>query len=334
MKNQIINNNKNLNQNNFYINLNQINLINDIINFYKNNEMDEMNFNQKFQIMNLINHLNPDLSLIKISDKIEDPLYYIHEYKINIKLINYNKILYNVNIPTFITKSDLYSIAQTYRAFDFTNILLVHNNSILNKDVSSINNIANNDIIIMIEDRYYPDETYYNSIIENKKSDEMIRIILQDGSLDLCGSMRVGIDFPSDISFSEMFKAIYLKFGRDKRDLTFCDYSNSLHMKIKDKNLGSCFLAINVTTHGGILGGIFNIYGKKIELNYNGNLFTIGALNSNKKLKNDIEAQERKKLKKLYIDGKEVDLCEEKSLASLGIQEGSYNLNCEFAEYL
>ena len=39
----------------------------------------------------------------------------------------------------------------------------------------------------MIEDRYYPDETYYNSIIENKKSDEMIKIILQDVSLDLCG---------------------------------------------------------------------------------------------------------------------------------------------------
>ena len=68
LKNQIINNNKNLNQNNFYINLNQINLINDIINFYKNNKMDEMNFDQKFQIMNLINHLNPDLSLMKISD--------------------------------------------------------------------------------------------------------------------------------------------------------------------------------------------------------------------------------------------------------------------------
>ena len=73
LKNQIIANNKNLNQNNFYINLNQINLINDIINFYKNNGMDEMNFNQKFQIMNLINHLNPDLSLIKINDEIKDP---------------------------------------------------------------------------------------------------------------------------------------------------------------------------------------------------------------------------------------------------------------------
>ena len=96
-----------------------------------------------------------------------------------------------------------------------------------------------------------------------------------------------------------MFKAIYLKFGRDKRDLTFCDYSNSLHMKIKDKNLGSCFLEINITTHGGILGGIFNIYGKKIILNNNGNLFTIGALNSNKKLKNDIEAQKKKKIKKI-----------------------------------
>ena len=105
-------------------------------------------------------------------------------------------------------------------------------------------------------------------------------------------------------------------------------------MKIKDKNLGSCFLAINITTHGGILGGIFNTHGKKLKLNYNGNLFTIGAFNSNKKLKNVIEAQERKKLKKLYIDGKEVDLCEEKSLASLGLQEGSYNLNFELAEYL
>ena len=42
----------------------------------------------------------------------------------------------------------------------------------------------------------------------------MIRIILQDGSLDLCGTMRVGIDFPSDISFSEMYKAIYLELKR------------------------------------------------------------------------------------------------------------------------
>ena len=44
--------------------------------------------------------------------------------------------------------------------------------------------------------------------------------------------------------------------------------------------------------------------------------------------------QEEKKLKKLYIDGKEIDLDEEKSLASLGIQEGSYNLKIEFSEYL
>lgn len=333
LKNQIINNNKNLNQNNFYINLNQINLINDIINFYKNNGMDEMNFNQKYQIMNLINHLNPDFSLIKSNNKIEDPLYYINEYKINIRLINYNKILYNVKIPTFITKSDLYSIAQTYRAFYFTNILLVHNNCILNKDESSINNITNNDIIIMIENRYYPDETYYNSLIENKNYDEMVRITLIDSTLDICGTMHINFNFPSDISFSEMFKAIYLKFGRDKRDLTFFNCSDFLHKKLKEKISGS-FLTINVNIHSSILGGIFNIYGKKIILKNNSNLIMIGTLNSNKKLKSDIEMQEGKKLKKLYIDGIEVDLVGEKSLASLGIQEGSYNANYEFSEYL
>ena len=334
LKNQIIANNKNLNQNNFYINLNQINLINDIINFYKNNGMDEMNFNQKFQIMNLINHLNPDLSLIKINDEIKDPLYYIHECKINIKLINYTKTLYNVKIPTFITKSDLYSIAQTYRAFDFTKILLVHNNSILNKDESSINNISNNDIIIMIEDRYYPDETYYNSIIENKNSDEMTGITLIDSTLDLCGIMHIHFNFPSNISLSEMFKAIYLKFGRDKRDLTFLNCSDFPYKKLKDKFSG-IFRTINISTHCGILGGIFNVYGKKIILNNdNRTIIEIGTLNSNKKLKKYIEMQEGKKLKKLYIDGKEIDLDEEKSLASLGIQEGSYNLKIEFSEYL
>ena len=248
-----------MNQNNFYINLNQINSINDIINFYKNNGMDEMNFNQKFQIMNLINHLNPDLSLIKISDTIEDPLYYIHEYKINIKLINYNKTLYNVKIPTSITKSDLYSIAQTYKAFDFTNILLVHNNCILNKDESSINNISNNDIIIMVEDRYYSDETYYNSIIENKNSDEIIRVTLIDSTLDLCGIMHINFNFPSDITLSQMFKAIYLKFGRDNRDLTFLNCSDFPYEKLKDKFSGN-FGTISVSIHDGILGGIFNVY--------------------------------------------------------------------------
>ena len=125
LKKQIMLNNHNLDQNNFYINLNQINLINDIINFYQKNGMDCMNFNQKVQIMNLINHLNPDFSLIKQSDHIEDPLHYILENKIQIKLINYDKILYNIKIPAFITKSDLYSIAKTYRALNFTNFIFI-----------------------------------------------------------------------------------------------------------------------------------------------------------------------------------------------------------------
>ena len=145
--------------------------------------------------------------------------------------------------------------------------------------------------------------------------------------------MHINFNFPSDITLSQMFKAIYLKFGRDNRDLTFLNCSDFPYEKLKDKFSGN-FGTISVSIHDGILGGIFNVYGKRIILKNDGNLFSIGTLNSNKKLKNDLEMQVGKKIKKLYIDGVEVDLVQEKSLASLGIQEGSYNLNFELSEYL
>ena len=62
---QIQNNNNNLNPKNFWINLGQLNLINSIIDFYHKNGRIFMNFNEKFQIMNLINNINPDYTKIQ-----------------------------------------------------------------------------------------------------------------------------------------------------------------------------------------------------------------------------------------------------------------------------
>ena len=336
LKKQIMLNNHNLDQNNFYINLNQINLINDIINFYQKNGMNCMNFNQKVQIMNLINHLNPDFSLIKQSDHIEDPLHYILEYKIQIKLINYDKILYNIKIPTFITKSDLYSIAKTYRALNFTNFILIHNNHILNEDESSINDISDNDIIIMIEDRNYPDNSYYESLIENKNFKEMTCIKFIDNSCMLNGMNHINLHFPSEITIAEMMKTLYLKFGMDQRDLklnNYYIYDVSYETKKIQDEFRSKTVRISLNILGaGSRGGIFNIYGKKIFINFPKFNITTGILNSNIKLVSDIEFQYQRKVKKLYIDDEEIDIDIEKSLASLGITEDKKNCKVEFYE--
>ena len=101
LEDEIIKNNQNLNYKKFYINLDQTNLINSIIDFYKKNHKEYMNFNEKVQIMNLINHLNPNLSVIKETHN-DDPLHYIKDDKIIIKFINRDKVLYNVQIPVSI----------------------------------------------------------------------------------------------------------------------------------------------------------------------------------------------------------------------------------------
>ena len=41
-------------------------------------------------------------------------------------------------------------------------------NCILNKDESSINSISDGDFIVIIEDIYYLDDTYFN-LLDNKK---------------------------------------------------------------------------------------------------------------------------------------------------------------------
>jgi hypothetical protein len=125
-----------------------------------------MNFNEKGQIMNLINQLNPDFSNIKKIDN-NDPLHYIKEEKIIIKFINRNKVLYNVRIPVSINKKDLYSIAEKCKSYYFSKFLLIHNNSILDQDESSIIFMSNGDTIIIVEDRYFQDNSYYNSLIKN-----------------------------------------------------------------------------------------------------------------------------------------------------------------------
>ena len=153
---------QNINLNN--LNENQKELIDSIIQFYKENRNDYMNFDNPYQIKNLIYFLSLNYVKLDITNNIEDPLYYIKEPKKIIKFINSDYKEYKVNIPKSITKFDLYSIAQKYKSFknnlnylsgDYSNILLIYNNLILNRDETSIECIKENDIIIIVEPRNF-----------------------------------------------------------------------------------------------------------------------------------------------------------------------------------
>lgn len=188
----------------------------------------------------------------------------------------------------------------------------------------------------MVEDRYYPDDSYYNSLIENKNFEEMTDIRFIDNSLMLNGERIINLFFPSEITFTKMMKSLYLKFGRDQRDLKLANY-NKYNFSYETRKIQDEFrekfgtISVNISSVGS-RGGIFNMYGKKIFINFPEFNIITGILNSNKKLIADIECQQQKKVKKLYINDKEINIDIEKSLASLGITEDNKNCKVELSE--
>ena len=140
---------------------NQKELLNLIIKFYQGNGNHFMNYDHPNQIKSLLNHLNPNNSEFKKSNYIEDILPYVNQDKKIIKFINSNYTLFNVKITYSISKLEFYSIEDSYKCIYTTSILLIHNNKVLKKDESSIDDINNYDTIFIIEDRSYPDDSYY-----------------------------------------------------------------------------------------------------------------------------------------------------------------------------
>jgi hypothetical protein len=186
-----------------------------------------MNYNHPEQIKALINQLNLNNSQIKQINEKEDPeigelFNYIKEPKKIINFINSNHIMYSIRIPCFITKSDLYTIADLYKGLTFTNIILIHNYNILNKDDSSIEDISDGDNIIIIEDRNYPEESYYWSIYKKYENrEDKINIFFDGGASYL---MKKNFIFSREATMYEMLNSIYLFYGYDRRDLRIvCD---------------------------------------------------------------------------------------------------------------
>ena len=137
--------------------------------------------------------------------------------------------------------------------------LLVHNNCIIEEDESSIDFISDDATIIIIEDRIYPDDTYYNSLIEQSEKENLLSIKVNSTN------PPTYLYFPYNITYLEMKKAIHLKFGIKKNLKLESDYF------LKDNDIINNIypflnkgLSFNLAGKG-LLGASINIYGKKIE---------------------------------------------------------------------
>ena len=318
--------------NNILINPNQKHLVDKIINFYQKQEKSYMNYNEPYQIKQLLNNLDISCPLLKEGNDIADPLSYIKEKKKLIKFINHDFKIFNVKVPISIDKKTLYSIARLYKGGYYSDILLIYMNCILFKDESPIDSIGDGDYVIIIESEYYLDDTYFNSLINKNNNKKKINLMLETPK------GRRNIIIPSDTKLSEIYKALILHFGYDY-------YFIYKDKKITEKDErvienGKTVLAYQSNVYNYL--SILTILGKEIFLNIKskderGNYgrivfqnFPVGLLNSVKQLLNYIEVQTNYKIKNLFLGGKEINLEENESFGSLGIKGDT---NCTIIYY-
>ena len=220
-----LNNDNNINIDN--LDNDKLNLINSITEFYKQNNIDCMNFAYPNQIKAILNLLNENFSGFKYENDVKDPLFYIKEPKIIIKFINSNYVVIKVKIPKSITQYDLYTIADLYKWIYLHDILLIHKNKVLKKNESSIDFISDNDNIIIIEPRYFPDDSYYNSL--RKKSSNDFRNL----HLKLFNGQNLYKVFPSNITIGEVCKAFHLILGSSCCDYFYLSFSQKINLNDK-----------------------------------------------------------------------------------------------------
>lgn len=183
MQNMIMNQmnfmNSNLNQNNNNVQNNLNNsidlkgvkkeLIDGIIKFYQKNGKSYMNYENPKQIEGLITHLTYNSSE---SSDFNEPLSYIEGPTVTMNFIYRVKNNYYVSkykLPKSISKFDLYTIIME-KYFITNDFILVHKETILERDDSNLESFSDNDNIIIIKDIYYPDDSYHNILL--KTTDE------------------------------------------------------------------------------------------------------------------------------------------------------------------
>ena len=173
----------------------------------------------------------------------------------------------NINFILF-TKKELYSLALKHKSFNSTNIILIHHNKILKNDNSSFDEIANGDIIWVIENVLYPEDSYYLSLQKKYNGTEFINILVKYDS----GEVN-SFNLSTEILIKDLIRAIGERKGYALNDCAFLYNANKLDLndirKIKDVLVPfnpttiSCLLNNNLPADGAHLGKILFGNGKR-----------------------------------------------------------------------
>ena len=123
---------------------------------------------------------------------------------------NHDSKIFNVKVPISFDKKTLYDIAHLYKSISFSKILLIYNNTILNEDEGSIDCISDGDFVVIIEDIYYLDHTYYNKFKYPNSGGEKMNVYLK-----INGTIQSSLFAPSNTKLSQLYKALILHFGSD-----------------------------------------------------------------------------------------------------------------------
>ena len=288
-----------------------------------NNQMANMkqyngNDNIYYRKINLNKNYNNGFKNNELKDAVEDPLYYMNGPKKVLKFSTIktlkNDSFIKVKVPTSLTKSDLYSIARYYQDCYYSNIILAYNNYLLKDDESSIEGIPENSVINIIEDVDYPDESFYNKIIEKYKNKKFNQIVF-----DL-NSKKHSIALPENIKFDEMKKAVFSKLHLNEKQFKLIRYATYSSYNYRIDEVGEMCRHV--------------LFGKKIkaffmyknkEMNVN-----IGTLNSIKNLIRNINnTLGDKKAIRIGIGINRFGKNDEKSLSSIGINK-DFKCSLEF----
>ena len=312
-------------QNNNFNDMNQINLMNMLMN---------MQFNQLNMLNNQINYMN-ELNIMNNQMKEANNCEIINEYpeikgeKKTIILIRNDNSKKVINIPKYLSKSELYLIANKYKINTYSTICLYYNNSLLKNDDSNIDDISNGNEIYMIEE-LLENTSYYKNYLQKHKNEELKSIIFDCSSTPV--NKKLIKQFSPNTKIKEMIKIVLYEMQipeANKNEFSFSFNAKTLdnndNLTLYEKGLMNNSIIIVFQR---IISNNENIKGIKLLVNvkFKNNIILsvyIGTLNTIKDLYILLQNNLLDKniiIKNLKINKQKYEVDDERTFSSLGIR--------------
>ncbi len=287
---------------------NQLNMLLNQMN--QNNQMNQINMNLN-PVEN--NSIKIDINSANLFNN-KDPI-----KKLKFKNMS-NNVIYNATISKYFTRNELYSLIGLYER----NFILIYKDDILENIESNIDDIPDGttiEIFNKTKEGYHKKHLYYHYLLDKYKNSFKINVIFIYSTGE-----KYTINFPSDISISQMIKVV--KYEHELHgDICFICYGHRLKDNDNSKlsqNFKHSNVEITVVVPHELECGFHIKDIKAIILVKDKNIVkttNVNRHNSIQSLISIIEKLIEAKIKKLYIEDKLMDLKDEKSIASLGIKD-------------